>query len=94
MAFFKLPPTIPPPPTLQPFYQPIIPIPFILIIPLSLYKIPTKTPQFPILQHSIPTLSPHQPLQLLFIPFVFNRFLQRPPPFPLPIAISPLLLTQ
>ncbi|WP_398573391.1 L-lactate permease, partial [Staphylococcus epidermidis] len=53
-----------------------------------------KSPQFPTIQHTITTISQHQTIHLLLIPFSFNPFLQRAAPFPLPIPISPLLLPQ
>ncbi|KKI62632.1 MULTISPECIES: L-lactate permease [Staphylococcus] len=94
MAFFKLPGSIAGGATLEGFYQGIIPIGFIVIMAVWLYKIATKSGQFAIVQDSIASVSRDQRVQLLLIGFVFNGFLEGAAGFGVPIAICAVLLTQ
>lgn len=94
MPFFKLPGSIAGGATLEGFYQGIIPIGFIVIMAVWLYKIATKSGQFDIVQDSIASVSRDQRVQLLLIGFVFNGFLEGAAGFGVPIAICAVLLTQ
>ena len=94
MVFFKLPGSIAGGATLEGFYQGIIPIGFIVIMAVWLYKIATETGQFGIVQDSIASVSRDQRVQLLLIGFVFNGFLEGAAGFGVPIAICAVLLTQ
>ena len=62
--------------TFEGFYQGIIPIGFIVIMAVWLYKISTKSGQFDIVKDSIASISQDQRIQLLLIGFVFNAFLE------------------
>lgn len=91
---FKLPISIAGGAVLEGFYQGIIPIGFIIIMAVWLYKISTESGQFDIVKDSISSVSQDQRIQLLLIGFVFNAFLEGAAGFGVPIAICAVLLTQ
>lgn len=94
LLVFKLPLNIAGGATFEGFYQGIIPIGFIVIMAVWLYKISTKSGQFDIVKDSIASISQDQRIQLLLIGFVFNAFLEGAAGFGVPIAICAVLLTQ
>ncbi|MGJ5712964.1 L-lactate permease [Staphylococcus auricularis] len=79
---------------LEGFFQGIIPIGYIVIMAVLLYKITVETGQFNVIQDSITSISQDQRIQLLLIGFAFNAFLEGAAGFGVPIAICALLLTQ
>lgn len=74
------------------FYQGWLPIGYIVIMAVWLYKLSTKTGQFGMIQDSIASISQDQRIQLLLIGFSFNAFLEGAAGFGVPIAICSLLL--
>ncbi|WP_457826334.1 L-lactate permease, partial [Staphylococcus aureus] len=58
------------------FYQGILPIGFIVMMAVWLYKLTTATGQFSVIQDSITAISEDQRIQLLLIGFAFNAFLE------------------
>ena len=94
LVVFKLPISIAGGAVLEGFYQGVIPIGFIIIMAVWLYKISTESGQFDIVQDSISSISQDQRIQLLLIGFVFNAFLEGAAGFGVPIAICAVLLTQ
>lgn len=74
MICFKLPARIAGGATFEGFYQGIIPIGFIVIMAVWLYKIATESGQFNIVQDSIASISQDQRIQLLLIGYLFNGF--------------------
>ena len=94
LLVFKLPLRIAGGATFEGFYQGIIPIGFIVIMAVWLYKISTESGQFDIVKDSIASISQDQRIQLLLIGFVFNAFLEGAAGFGVPIAICAVLLTQ
>ena len=75
-------------------YQGIIPIGYIVIMAVLLYKITNESGQFKTIQDSIANISQDQRIQILLIAFAFNGFLEGAAGFGVPIAICALLLTQ
>lgn len=94
MLCFKLPVTIASGAVVEGFFQGIIPIGYIVVMAVLLYKITNKTGQFNTIQDSISSISQDQRIQLLLIGFAFNGFLEGAAGFGVPIAICALLLTQ
>ncbi|MDU4450497.1 MAG: L-lactate permease, partial [Staphylococcus lugdunensis] len=94
MICFKLPARIAGGATFEGFYQGIIPIGFIVIMAVWLYKIATESGQFNIVQDSIASISQDQRIQLLLIGYLFNGFLEGAAGFGVPIAICAVLLMQ
>ncbi|KRG08201.1 L-lactate permease [Staphylococcus sp. NAM3COL9] len=91
---FKLPVSIASGAVVEGFFQGIIPIGYIVIMAVLLYKVTTETGQFQTIQDSISSISQDQRIQLLLIGFAFNGFLEGAAGFGVPIAICALLLTQ
>lgn len=76
------------------FYQGILPIGFIVLMAVWLYKVTVASGQFSIIQDSITAISEDQRIQLLLIGFAFNAFLEGVAGFGVPIAICAVLLIQ
>lgn len=91
---FKLPVGIASGGVIEGFYQGILPIGFIVMMAVWLYKVTVATGQFAVIQDSITTISEDQRIQLLLIGFCFNCFLEGVAGFGVPIAICAVLLTQ
>ena len=94
IPFFKLPGGIATGAVVEGFYQGIIPIGYIVMMAVLLYKITQESGQFQTIQDSITSISQDQRIQLLLIGFSFNAFLEGAAGFGVPIAICALLLTQ
>ncbi|HDT9049033.1 TPA: L-lactate permease [Staphylococcus pseudintermedius] len=94
LVVFKLPVGIASGGILEGFYQGILPIGFIVMMAVWLYKVTVATGQFAIVQDSITTISEDQRIQLLLIGFAFNAFLEGVAGFGVPIAICAVLLIQ
>ncbi|WP_251942501.1 L-lactate permease [Staphylococcus sp. Marseille-Q5304] len=94
LFFFKLPVNIASGAAIEGFYQGILPIGYIVMMAVLLYKLTNKTGQFKVIQDSISSISQDQRIQLLLIAFAFNGFLEGAAGFGVPIAICALLLTQ
>ena len=93
IPFFKLPLGIATGGVVEGFYQGIIPIGYIVMMAVLLYKITQESGQFNTIQDSITSISQDQRIQLLLIGFSFNAFLEGLG-FGVPIAICALLLAQ
>src|SRR5699024_1393331 len=91
---FNLPVVIASGAVVEGFFQGVIPIGYIVIMAVLLYKVTTETGQFQTIQDSISSISQDQRIQLLLIGFAFNGFLEGAAGFGVPIAICALLLTQ
>src|SRR5699024_10619347 len=76
------------------FFQGIIPIGYIVMMAVLLYKVTNETGQFSTIQDSIASVSQAHRIQLLLIGAAFNGFLEGAAGFGVPIAICALLLTQ
>nr|WP_275591751.1 L-lactate permease [Mammaliicoccus sp. O-M54] len=76
------------------FFQGILPIGYIVVMAVWLYKVSIGTGQFSIIQDSISGISQDQRIQLLLIGFSFNAFLEGAAGFGVPIAICSVLLIQ
>ena len=94
IPFFKLPLGIATGGVVEGFYQGIIPIGYIVMMAVLLYKITQESGQFNTIQDSITSISQDQRIQLLLIGFSFNAFLEGAAGFGVPIAICALLLAQ
>ncbi|MBK1405241.1 L-lactate permease [Staphylococcus hominis] len=94
IPFFKLPGGIATGGVIEGFYQGIIPIGYIVIMAVLLYKTTQESGQFSTIQDSIMSISQDQRIQLLLIGFAFNGFLEGAAGFGVPIAICALLLAQ
>ncbi|MDS3850932.1 L-lactate permease [Staphylococcus hominis] len=94
LPFFKLPGGIATGGVIEGFYQGIIPIGYIVIMAVLLYKTTQESGQFSTIQDSIMSISQDQRIQLLLIGFAFNGFLEGAAGFGVPIAICALLLAQ
>ena len=94
IPFFKLPGGIATGGVIEGFYQGIIPIGYIVIMAVLLYKTTQESGQFSTIQDSIMSISQDQRIQLLLIGFAFNGFLDGAAGFGVPIAICALLLAQ
>lgn len=75
-------------------FQGLLPIGYIIIMAVWLYKISQKTGQFKIIEDSIAGISQDQRIQLLLIGFCFNAFLEGAAGFGVPIAVCAVLLMQ
>src|SRR5699024_10535053 len=80
--------------SIEGFFQGVIPIGYIVIMAVLLYKVTNETGQFDKIQDSIASVSQDHRIQLLLIGFAFNGFLEGAAGFGVPIAICALLLTQ
>ena len=76
IPFFKLPLGIATGGVVEGFYQGIIPIGYIVMMAVLLYKITQESGQFNTIQDSITSISQDQRIQLLLIGFSFNAFLE------------------
>ena len=76
------------------FLPRVIPIGYIVMMAVLLYKITLESGQFSTIQDSITSISQDQRIQLLLIGFSFNAFLEGAAGFGVPIAICALLLSQ
>lgn len=76
ILFFKLPLGIATGGVVEGFYQGIIPIGYIVMMAVLLYKITQESGQFNTIQDSITSISQDQRIQLLLIGFSFNAFLE------------------
>lgn len=94
VPFFKLPVGIATGGIIEGFFQGIIPIGYIVMMAVLLYKITVESGQFITIQDSITNISQDQRIQVLLIGFSFNAFLEGAAGFGVPIAICALLLTQ
>ena len=94
VPFFKLPVGIASGAVVEGFFQGIIPIGYIVMMAVLLYKITLESGQFSTIQDSITSISQDQRIQLLLIGFSFNAFLEGAAGFGVPIAICALLLSQ
>lgn len=94
IPFFKLPVGIASGAIVEGFFQGIIPIGYIVIMAVLLYKITVESGQFLTIQDSITNISQDQRIQVLLIGFSFNAFLEGAAGFGVPIAICALLLAQ
>ncbi|QLK86725.1 L-lactate permease [Staphylococcus sp. 17KM0847] len=94
LSVFKLPIGIATGGVIEGFYQGILPIGFIVMMAVWLYKVTVATGQFSVIQDSITTISEDQRIQLLLIGFCFNAFLEGVAGFGVPIAICAVLLIQ
>lgn len=75
-------------------FQGLLPIGYIIIMAVWLYKISQHTGQFKIIEDSIAGISQDQRIQLLLIGFCFNAFLEGAAGFGVPIAVCAVLLIQ
>ena len=75
-------------------FQGLMPIGYIIIMAVWLYKISQHTGQFKIIEDSIAVISQDQRIQLLLIGFCFNAFLEGAAGFGVPIAVCAVLLIQ
>ncbi|SNV80544.1 L-lactate permease [Staphylococcus simiae] len=91
---FKLPVGIATGGIVEGFFQGIIPIGYIVMMAVLLYKITVESGQFITIQDSITNISQDQRIQVLLIGFSFNAFLEGAAGFGVLIAICALLLTQ
>ncbi|MDH9930479.1 L-lactate permease [Staphylococcus capitis] len=94
IPFFKLPVGIASGAVVEGFFQGVIPIGYIVMMAVLLYKITLESGQFSTIQDSITSISQDQRIQLLLIGFSFNAFLEGAAGFGVPIAICALLLSQ
>ncbi|WIL70220.1 L-lactate permease [Staphylococcus cohnii] len=94
ITIFKLPMNIATGASIEGFFQGVIPIGYIVIMAVLLYKVTNETGQFDKIQDSIASVSQDHRIQLLLIGFAFNGFLEGAAGFGVPIAICALLLTQ
>ena len=92
VILFKLPGGMAAGAVVEGFYQGWLPIGYIVVMAVWLYKLSTKTGQFGMIQDSIASISQDQRIQLLLIGFCFNAFLEGAAGFGVPIAICALLL--
>ena len=76
----------------QGIIQGIVPIGFIIVMAVWLYKISVNSGKFDVLRSSIAGISHDQRIQLLLIGFCFNAFLEGAAGFGVPIAICAVLL--
>jgi lactate permease len=70
----------------------IVPIGWIIIASVFLYKLTVKTGQFDIIRHSVVTITEDRRLQALLVAFSFGAFLEGAAGFGAPVAISAALL--
>ena len=74
ITIFKLPMNIATGASIEGFFQGIIPIGYIVIMAVLLYKVTNETGQFDKIQDSIASVSQDHRIQLLLIGFAFNGF--------------------
>ena len=74
IPFFKLPVGIASGAVVEGFFQGIIPIGYIVMMAVLLYKITVESGQFLTIQDSITNISQDQRIQVLLIGFAFNAF--------------------
>lgn len=70
----------------------ILPIGWIIITSVFLYKLTVKTGQFDIIRNSVPSITEDRRLQALLVAFSFGAFLEGAAGFGAPVAISAALL--
>lgn len=70
----------------------ILPIGWIIVASVFLYKLTVKTGQFDIIRHSILSITEDRRLQALLVAFSFGAFLEGAAGFGAPVAISAALL--
>jgi lactate permease len=70
----------------------ILPIGWIIIASVFLYKLTVKSGQFDIIRHSVLTITEDRRLQALLVAFSFGAFLEGAAGFGAPVAISAALL--
>jgi lactate permease len=70
----------------------ILPIGWIIIASVFLYKLTVKTGQFDIIRHSVLSITEDRRLQALLVAFSFGAFLEGAAGFGAPVAISAALL--
>jgi lactate permease len=70
----------------------IVPIGWIIIASVFLYKLTVKTGQFNIIRHSVLSITEDRRLQALLVAFSFGAFLEGAAGFGAPVAISAALL--
>ncbi|MCD8915670.1 L-lactate permease [Staphylococcus simulans] len=92
VVIFKLPAVMAAGAVVEGIFQGWLPIGYIVIMAVWLYKLSTKTGQFAMIQDSIANISQDQRVQLLLIGFCFNAFLEGVAGFGVPIAICSILL--
>ncbi|MDN8894031.1 L-lactate permease, partial [Staphylococcus aureus] len=76
IPFFKLPVGIASGAVDEGFFQGIIPIGYIVMMSVLLYKITVESGQFLTIQDIITNISQDQRIQVLLIVFAFNEFLE------------------
>ena len=94
LVVFELPKIVALGGIIEGFFQGILPIGYIVVMAVWLYKVSNGTGQFSIIQDSIAGISQDQRIQLLLIGFSFNAFLEGAAGFGVPIAICSVLLIQ
>lgn len=94
LGLFKLPFAVAAGGVLEGVLQGIMPIGYIIIMAVWLYKVTDKSGKFQVIQDSIAGISNDQRIQLLLIGFCFNAFLEGAAGFGVPIAICAVLLVQ
>ena len=94
IGFFKLPAGVASGAVIEGVIQGVLPIGYIVVMAVWLYKISNATGQFSVIQDSIASISQDQRIQLLLIGFSFNAFLEGAAGFGVPIAICAVLLVQ
>lgn len=92
VAAFKMPASIAVMSVTQGAVYGVIPIGWIIIASVFLYKLTVKTGQFDIIRSSVVTLTEDRRLQALLIAFSFGAFLEGAAGFGAPVAISAALL--
>lgn len=70
----------------------VLPIGWIIIAAVFLYKLTVKTGQFDIIRHSVLTITEDRRLQALLVAFSFGAFMEGAAGFGAPVAISAALL--
>ncbi|MDP4085734.1 MAG: lactate permease LctP family transporter [Bacillota bacterium] len=70
----------------------ILPIGWIIITSVFLYKLTVKTGQFDVIRHSVVSITEDRRLQALLVAFSFGAFLEGAAGFGAPVAISAALL--
>lgn len=94
LFIFKLPTAVAVGGITEGIVQGILPIGYIIIMAVWLYKVSVESGKFQIIQDSITGISKDQRIQLLLIGFCFNAFLEGTAGFGVPIAICAVLLVQ
>ncbi|MEN0588517.1 L-lactate permease [Kurthia gibsonii] len=77
---------------IQGIIQGLVPIGYIIVMAVWLYKISVNSGKFDVLRSSIAGISHDQRIQLLLIGFCFNAFLEGAAGFGVPVAICAVLL--